>query len=41
MKLGMQIGLGPCHVVLDGDSAPLPQRGTASPNFWPISVAAK
>ena len=29
MKLGMQVGLGPGHIVLDGDSAPPPQRGTA------------
>jgi len=28
MKLGMQIGLGPGHTVLDGDQRPLPQRGT-------------
>jgi len=42
VKLGMQIGLGPGHIVLDGDQLPLPQRGTAiSPNFRPISVAAK
>ena len=26
-KLGMQVGLGPGHIVLDGDPAPLPQRG--------------
>ena len=37
MKLGMRVGLGPGHNVLDGD--PLPQRGTASPRL--ISVAAK
>jgi len=41
MKLGAQVGLGPGHIVLDGNSAPLPQRGTAPPNFYPISVAAK
>jgi len=40
MKLGMQVGLGPGHIVLDGDPAPLPQRGTALPIFssymlWP------
>ena len=23
-KLGMQVGLGPRHIVLDGDPAPLP-----------------
>jgi len=39
MKLGMQVGLGPGHIVLDGDPAALPQRGTA-PQFWPISVVA-
>ena len=27
IKLGMQVGLGPGHVVLDGNPAPLPQRG--------------
>ena len=37
MKLGMQVGLGPGHIVLDGNPAPLPQRGTA-PNLRPISI---
>ena len=32
MKLGMQVGLSPGHIVLDGDPAPLPQSGTA-PQF--------
>jgi len=32
MKLGMQVGIGPGHIVLDGDPAPPPQRGTA-PQF--------
>jgi len=32
MKLGTQVGLCPGHIVLDGDPAPLPQRGTA-PQF--------
>ena len=40
MKLGIDVGFGPGHIVLDGDSAPLPQRGT-SPNFRPMSVVAK
>jgi len=40
MKLGMLVDVDPGHIVLDGDSAPLPQRGTA-PNFWAISVVAK
>jgi len=38
MKLGMQIGLGPGHIVLGGD----PAEGAPPPsNFRPISVAAK
>ena len=32
MKLGMQVGLGPGHVVLDGDPAPPPSKGH-SPQF--------
>jgi len=42
MKLGMEVGLNPCHIVLDEDSVPPPRekRGTA-PNFWPMSVVAK
>jgi len=38
MNLGMGVGLGPGHIVLD--PSPLPQTGTA-PNFRPISVVAK
>jgi len=37
MKLGVQIGLGPGHIVLDGDPAPLLQRGGA-PYIRPIYV---
>jgi len=35
MKLGTEAGLGPGHIVLDGDPAPLPKkgRGTAAPKF--------
>jgi len=40
MKLGMEVGLGPGHIVLDGDPAPPPQRGTDS-NFRPMSVVGK
>jgi len=29
MKLSMQVGLGPGHIVLDGGPAPLPPKGTA------------
>jgi len=32
MALGMKVGLGPGHIVLDGDPAPLPKRGH-SPQF--------
>jgi len=45
MKLGVQVGLGRGHIVLDGElgtQVPLPQRGRApSSNFQPISVVAK
>ena len=33
MKLGMQVGLGPGHIVLDRDPAP-PYRNGHSPQFW-------
>jgi len=42
MSLGMEVGLGPDHTVLDRDSAPLPEKGTEPfPNFRPISTVAK
>jgi len=39
MSLGMEVGLGPCDIVLDGDPAP-PKNGHSSPHFsahilWP------
>jgi len=40
MKLVVEVGLGPSHIVLDGHPAPPPQRGMA-PNFWPMSHVAK
>jgi len=41
MKLGIQIGLGPGHIVLSGDPA-LTKRGIApAPNIRPMSVVAK
>jgi len=40
MKLGMEVGLGLGHTVLDEDPAPLSQSGTA-PNFRPMSIVAK
>jgi len=33
MKLGMEVGLGPGHTVLDGDPAPVPQKGAEPPQF--------
>jgi len=41
MKLGVQVGLGPGHIVLDGDPAPASSKGAQPPNFRPMSVAAK
>jgi len=40
-KLGMQVGLGPGHIVLDGDPAPLPNGAQPHPIFRPISVVTK
>ena len=34
-ELGMQVGLGPGHTVLDGDPAPPSQKGAEPPNFGP------
>jgi len=36
MALGMDVGLGPSHIVLDGDRAPLPKKGTEPPIFGPF-----
>ena len=33
MKLGTQVGLGPGHIVLDGDPAPPPPKGHSRPQF--------
>jgi len=41
LALGMEMGLDPSHIVLDGDPAPLCQKRTEPPNFWPISIVAK
>ena len=40
-KLDMHVGLGPGHTVFDGDPASVPKGAQPSPNFRPISVAAK
>ena len=41
MAFGMEVGLGPVHIVLDGDTAGLPKTGQSPPNFRPIFVMAK
>jgi len=41
MKLGMQVGLDPGHVVLHGDPVPRPEKGGVAPNFRPMSLVAK
>jgi len=38
MKLGIEVGLGPGHIALDGDPASSPKKG---PNFQTMSVVAK
>jgi len=40
MKLGMEVGRGPSHIVLGGDPA-FPQKGHSPPNFRSMSVVAK
>jgi len=35
MLLGMNVDLGPGHIVLDGNPAPLPRKGDISPSFGP------
>ena len=42
MKLGMEVGLGPGHVVLDGDPAsPSKNKRSTAPNFRPMFIVAK
>jgi len=40
MLLAMEVGLGPGHIVLDGDPA-IPSKKGDSPHFSPMSVEAK
>ena len=43
MPLGMEVGLGPGDIVLDGDTTP-PQKGAHQPpprTFRPMSIVAK
>ena len=39
IPLGMEIGLGPGQIVLDGD--PAPSKGHSFPIFGPMSVVVK
>jgi len=39
MALGIKVGLGLCHILLDGD--PAPNGHSLRPNFRPMSVVAK
>jgi len=41
MPLGMEVGLGPGHIVLDGDPAIPKKQDTVAPTFRPMSVVAK
>jgi len=42
MPLGMEISLGPCDFVFDGDTPTPRKKGTPTPpNFWPMSIVAK
>jgi len=38
MKLGMQIGLGPGHIVLDGDPAPHSPKGAEPPPQFSVHI---
>jgi len=40
MKLDMEVGLGPGHIVLDGDLAPSPPKVGGAPNFRPMFIMA-
>jgi len=40
--LGMEVGLDPGDIVLDGDPAPPKQKGAQQPpTFWQMSIVAK
>jgi len=41
MPLGMEIVIGPGHIVLDGDPAPPSLKRGTHPNFRPMSVVGK
>ena len=41
MALGIEVGLGPGHIVLDGDPASLPKKRAEHPHFRPIYIVVK
>jgi len=41
MPLGVEVGLSPGHIVIDGDLAPLSKKGAQPPNLRPIFIVAK
>jgi len=41
MPLGVEVGLGPGDIVLDGDPATVTERGTAAPTFRPMCIVVK
>jgi len=41
MKLGIEVGIGPGHIVLHREGPSFPQKGHSPPNFRPMSVVAK
>ena len=41
MAHGMEVGLDPGHIVLDGDSAPLPKRRQMPPIFVPFLLCQR
>ena len=41
MPLGMELGLGPGDIVLDGDIAPLPKMGAEPLKFSAMFIVAK
>jgi len=41
MPLGTKVGLGPDHIVLDGNPATPHKKAYSGPNFRPMSIVAK
>jgi len=39
MPLCTEVGIGPCHIVLEGNQ--ILQRGAVAPYFWPMFNVAK